>query len=167
MLNFNDEINKYYFHDSQIDFVSIQPGDGLLRNLKIDINYYNWEGNKENQGEWKWKRLILTVEHCFLLRFEFPDLIEGGFEISHVELKNDYESIQKFLKEKKPKIYYNVLKNKEFKNWLSVKFYTHDCYGDPIYGETTGYLWIAGFDAKIELNDSDITGQIHIPVNNQ
>ena len=162
MENYNTEIQKYNFHDSRIDFIHFEQGDTLSRRLVIQMQYYNWEDNIENNTEWNWKVLKLSIDHCFLLRYEFPDIIENGFEISHIETQDDFELIQNAYFKKKPNIYFNILKDKIFRNCMSIKFFTHDGFGDPIFGENIGFLWVAGFDANIELSDSDITGKIHI-----
>ena len=167
MENFNLVIGKYNFHDSVINRIVFDPCEegSLLRRLSLEIDYYNWEGNNENNSEWHWKKMFFEIEHCFLLRYEFPNIIENGNEISDVELcDSDIEIIKEYYNKNKSNIYSNLLKDKKFENCFSIKIFTHSCYGDQIFGETTGFLQLAGFNGKIELFDSDICGAVHIPV---
>ena len=166
MDNFNAVIGQYNFHDSTINNIIFNPcAYGLLRKLTLEIDYYNWEGNDKNSTEWIWKKMLFEVEHCFLLRYEFPNIIENGSDISHIELcDSDIKIIENNYNENKKNIYFDILKTKIFENCLSIKIFTHSCYGDPIFGETIGFLQLAGFNGKISLMDSETRGMIHIPV---
>jgi hypothetical protein len=168
MKNFNAVIDQYNFHDSIITKINFDPcADGLLRNLILEIDYYNWEGNYNANAEWTWKKMLFEIEHCFLLRYEFPNIIENGQEISHVELyDSDIQMIESYYDRNKKNIYYNVLKDKTFENCLSVNFFTHgsDSF-EPIFGEPIGFLKLAGFNGRIETTISnERQGAIHIPV---
>lgn len=162
MQDFNRIISGLYFHDSTIEHIVFENAEGLLRKLEVVISYYNWEGNSEDARVWNWKRMLLKVEHCFHLRYIFPDLIQDGDEISDMVLLDKHDQIIEEYNRLKPKIYFDVLKEKEFENTISVRFNTH-CYGENIFGESAGYLEICGFNASIEWQHTDLTGQIHIP----
>jgi hypothetical protein len=163
MFDFNTELEKLNFHDSNIRSFSLENADRFYRKAIIDIDYYNWENNEEGVDNWKWKRLLLKVDHCFHIRFITPDLIEHGFEIMDIECLKNHDKIIAEYNLKKPKIYINILKEREFNNSIAVRFLTN-CYGNNLFGSEHGFLEIAGFDASIEWSDEDIShGQIHIP----
>ena len=168
MENFNTVIGQYNFHDSIITKITFDPCvDGLLRNLMLEIDYYNWENNNNDNEEWTWKKMLFKIEHCFLLRYEFPNIIENGQEISHIELYNsDIQMIESYYDKNKKNIYYNILKDKIFENCLSVKFFTHGSDNfEPIFGESIGFLKLAGFNGRIETTISnERQSAIHIPV---
>jgi hypothetical protein len=170
MNNFNETLDMYNFHDSLVNSIVFEPcTDEGLRKLVIDIDYYNWEGNDESNDTWTKKKLLFKIEHCILLRYEFPNLMSRhGSEINDIELKNDdVERINNFHNKFKTDKCYNDFPDKEFENCFSVKFHTHSSYapyGEKIFEETGGYLWVAGFNGKIESVDSYEAQKSHIGV---
>ena len=114
MDNFNDIIRQYNFHDSIIDKIIFDPCSiGLMRKLTLGIDYYNWEGNNIISEKWHWKKMTFEIEHCFLLRYEFPNIIEGGNEIYDIELyDSDIKQIEENFNRNRSNIYFNALKDK-------------------------------------------------------
>lgn len=139
MENFNLILDQLNFHDSDIISVNLDE----TRCLNVLIDYYNWEGNELHTETWKYKKLILKVEYCLHLRFNSPSL--NGFE---TEIRS-HEHMDLFdaIKTEIPN-YISQLKVDKIDNVVAIRFLTQS-FGEAIFGETNGFLEIAGLNASI------------------
>ena len=163
MLNYREQLNELDFHDSNIESMYIEDADYFDRRLTVLIDYYNWEGNKEESDIWKTKVLKITINHCVHLQLNAPNLMEDTFEIVDHEFDVKFnEFIEKAIEEK-GKSYFVHLKSKELSNFLSLKFYTRN-YADSLFDEHAGFIWIAGFNVTHEWIDAKETVKKHIAI---
>ena len=92
-----------------------------------------------------------------------PNLMEDTFEIMSEEYDLKYNEFVKRAEEEKKRSYFNHLKSKELKNFLSIKFNTNN-FGDSIFNESAGFIWIAGFNVQHEWIEEKVANKKHIAV---
>ncbi len=163
MINYKKHIENLNFHDSNIESIKIEDCDYFDRKLTLRINYYNWEGNSEDSDTWTTKTLLLIINHCVNLQMNAPNLMEDTFEIMSEEYDLKYNEFVKRAEEEKKRSYFNHLKSKELKNFLSIKFNTNN-FGDSIFNESAGFIWIAGFNVQHEWIEEKVANKKHIAV---
>ena len=157
MENFNLIIDNLYFHDSDIISVNLDE----IGCATVVIDYYNWEGNEDSDDTWTRKKLILKVTNCLHLRFHSPGLGAFDTEIHSHECLELFDLINKELPN-----YLKELNADKKENAIAIRFLTHS-YGEAIFGETFGFLEIAGLNASITWLEPDRIGSPkHIPINN-
>lgn len=163
MKNYKKHLETLNFHDSDIQSISIEENDMFDRKLIVKIDYYNWEGNMEESDSWITKTLQITINHCVHLQFNAPNLMEDAFEILSEEFDLMYDDfVNKALKEKASSYFVN-LNSKQLNNFLSLKFNLRN-YGDSLFDETNGFIWIAGFNVHHEWLDESIVNKKHISI---
>lgn len=163
MNNYREHLDKLNFHDSRIESITIEDSDLFDRKLIVKIDYYNWEGNTDESDSWITKTLQITINHCVHLQFNFPNLIEDAFEIVSEEFDLKYDSfINKAIAEK-DKSYFVNLKSKQLDNFLSLKLNINN-YGDSLFNESVGFIWIAGFNVNHEWLEQSVVDKKHISI---
>lgn len=163
MENYRKYLDNLDFHDSNIDTILIEDGDLFDRKISIKIDYYNWEGNNEDSESWITRTLQITINHCVHFQINAPNLIEHPFEIMSEEYDLMYDSFIKKAIEEKDKSYFIYLKSKQLDNFLSVKFNTNN-YADSLFDESSGFIWLAGFNVTHEWLDQTIGSKKHIAI---
>lgn len=163
MFNYKENIEDLYFHDSNIISLKLEDGDFFQRKLTVLINYYNWEGNKEEKETWTTKTLVLNINHCVHLQVNAPNLMEDTFEIMSHEFDEKYQYFLEKAQKEQSESYFINLRKKKLKNFLSLKFKTNN-YGDSHTGETAGFIWLAGFNVSHEWLEDKIVGKKHISI---
>jgi hypothetical protein len=162
--NYKGKFENLYFHDSEIISIELTADDQSNRKCIVLIDYYNWEGNKENSGLWTWKKLKLTFN--FIAHFEWnaPDLINNSFTIYDSEFDLFLDELEE--KEKSRINRYPGYKSQLFNDnveYLSIKFIL-DNFEEGIKSDE-GHLILVGSDIEIEWIEGDQRiGQIHIPI---
>ncbi len=161
MINYKQEIEDLYFHDSSIESIQFEEGDLFDRKLTVLIDYYNWEGNSEDAENWTAKTLKLVICHCVHLQINAPNLMEDTFEIMSEEYDLEYDAFIKKALDEQSKSYFNYLRSKPLENFLSLKFTTRN-FANSLFNEPAGFIWIAGFNVSHEWIDEKTTGKKHI-----
>ncbi|SLK12948.1 hypothetical protein SAMN06272722_10821 [Paenibacillus sp. RU5A] len=162
--NYKEKLENLYFHDSEITSIELISNEQFNRKCMVMIDYYNWEGNKENSGLWVWKKLKLTID--FIAHFEWnaPDFINQSFTIYDAEFDLSLDELEEKEKSKKKK--YPGYKSPLFNDgvdYLSIKFMLNN-FEEGIKSDE-GYLYLIGSDITTEWMDEDKRiGQIHIPI---
>lgn len=152
--NYNQQIDKLNFHDSTIQSVKLTE-DGLFT---LEMLYYNWEGNQPESSLWVTKRLIFEVEHCLHFKFCSPGLSLEDQEI------HDHRCLDRHSQMIEQAKTLAANRNATFYNTVAIRYLTHS-YGEPIFGETTGFLELGGFNAKITWHkETEMGTPSHIPV---
>ena len=160
--NISDKLSELNFHDSEIESFFIDS----KRRCTLIINYYNWEGNQEENASWKWKKLKITFGFIAVLEWNAPDFINTPlvFEIFDIRLDEKLQELYEIEKSKKTR-------NPKYKSPLFVKAKNHlsitfliNSFDDGI-NEEYGYLRLIGSDIDLEwIDEGCYEGQIHIPI---
>ena len=159
-INYKTEIEKLHFHDSEIESLTMDAN----RRCELVINYYNWEGNKENSDKWEWKKLRINFAFIAVFEWNAPDLLNRYSAILETKYDEGIEKLYQIEMNRKQKYckYESPLFDKA-SNYLSITFYISNF--DEGLREDYGYLRLIGADVSIEwLEDSHFRGQIHIPI---
>ncbi len=166
--NYKYILENFNFHDSEISSINITHLDNGDRKLELIIDYYNWEGNKENSGsQWEWKKLKLVVDYLAIFEWNAPDYI-NNFDASII-LQATYDKQLDDLynlectKAKKYKNYVSPVFNRD--NFLSVEFLLNS-FEDGLLNDT-GYIRIIGSNINYEWINSTKSGQLHIPISDK
>ena len=141
------------FHDSVFSSIEIFFSDGNSRGCKIQIDYYDWEGNlarreTDSASEWTWK--ALTIKFGYLAHFEYsmPDLLNRAQDIYELQFDHEIERLR--AKEEKQKQQFPKRQSPLFDakgEVLSLKFVSEN--GDE---ESLGYILVVGSDVTLEWN---------------
>jgi hypothetical protein len=160
------ELENLEFHDSIFRGIGIFFSDGNSRGCKIQIDYYDWEGNEARRkadpsSEWVWK--ALTIKLGYLAHFEYsaPDLLNRAQDIDELQFDHELESLRR--QEEKQKQQFPKYRSPLFDSKgaaLSLKFLTEN--GNE---ESQGHVLVVGADVTLEWGSFDsYIGQTHIPV---
>ncbi|SCZ10571.1 hypothetical protein [Alkaliphilus peptidifermentans] len=163
--NYKLELDKLYFHDSEISSINILYKDNGDRTLELIIDYYNWEGNNDKSGiEWDWRKLKITVDYLAVFEWNAPDYVNNYQASVVLETKFDkgLEEIYEIEKSKQRK--FNNYKSPIFSrsNYASVEFIMNS-FDDGLIGDT-GYIRFIGSDIQYSWIEGQKYGQIHIPI---
>ncbi|WP_336776830.1 hypothetical protein [Paenibacillus sp. MMO-58] len=162
--NYKDKLGNLYFHDSEITSIELISNDQFNRKCIVIIDYYNWEGNKENSGIWVWKKLKFTMNFVAHFDWNAPDFVNQSFTIYDTEFDLLLDELD--LKEQSKKKRYTGYKSPLFNDeveYLSIKFVLNNF--EVGIKSDDGYLYLIGSDIHMEWLDEDRRiGQIHIPI---
>lgn len=154
------------FHDSVFRSIEIFFSDGNARGCKIEIDYYDWEGNlarrkTDSSSEWTWKALTITFGYLAHFEYSMPDLLNRAQDI--YELQFDHKLDELRAKEERQRHQFSEYKSPLFDaegEALSLKFVSEN--GDE---QSLGYILVVGSDVTIEWNSFDsFVGQTHFPI---
>jgi hypothetical protein len=160
------ELENLEFHDSVFRSIGIFFSDGNSRRCKIQIDYYDWEGNEARRkanpsSEWVWKALTITMGYLAHFEYSAPDLLNRAQDIAELQFDQKLEGLRK--QEEKQKRQFPKYRSPLFDSRgtvLSLKFVTEN--GDE---NTQGYILVVGSDVTLEWESFDsYVGQTHIPV---
>lgn len=158
--NFKAIMEDLYFHDSEICSVLFDSD----RKCEVIFDYYNWEGNRENIGTWKWKKLKLIIGYAAAIEWNAPDFINGCSTILEVKYDEGLASLYE-LEEKRKKKYHNYKSPifDDVDNFVSISFILNN-FEDGLKDDC-GYLKLIGSNVSIDWLENDcLEGQIHIPI---
>ncbi len=164
-MNVKNELEKLNFHDSTFRGIHILFSDGSKRSCLLDINYYNWEGNRSSNDNfhWDWKRIHLRFDYLVHIEYSTPDILNRAQDIADITLDHklrDYHKKWSQFKKRAPRGNYPLFKDNE--ETLSLKFNLNN-----FERFKRGYLWIVGSGISLEWLDKDVLdGQTHIPIGN-
>ena len=160
------ELENLEFHDSVFRSIGIFFSDGNSRGCKIQIDYYDWEGNEERRktnpsSEWVWKALTITVGYLAHFEYSAPDLLNRAQDIAELQFDQDLDRLRK--QEEKQKRQFSQYQSPLFDSKgtaLSLNFLTEN--GDD---QSQGHVLVVGSDVTLDWGSFDsYVGQTHIPV---
>jgi hypothetical protein len=159
------ELEDLEFHDSVFRSIEIFFSDGNSRGCKLQIDYYDWEGNEARRkddpsSEWEWKSLTITFGYLAHFEYSAPDLLNRAQDIYELQFDHELERLRH--REEKQKRQFSKYRSPLFDSKgkaLSLKFVTEN--GDE---ESQGYILVVGSDVRLEWGGFDsYIGQTHIP----
>jgi len=160
------ELAALDFYDSVFKNIEIFFSDGNSRGCKIQIDFYDWEGNQakretDSSSEWTWKALTITFGYLAHFEYSMPDLMNRAQDI--YELQFDYELERLRAIEEKQRQEFPQRQSPLFNTEseaLSLKFVSEN--EDE---ENQGYILVIGSDVTLEWGGFDsYVGQTHFPI---
>jgi hypothetical protein len=165
-MNATAELQGLYFHDSLLRTIAVSFSDGNRKSCLLDIDYYDWEGNKERRSldpksSWQWRRLQIAFGYLAHIEFSAPDLINRAQDIDTLEIGFGLTAFRKAydtFKQDFPRGRYPLFENGA--EAISLRFSTQN-HSDS----SSGFLWVVGTEVELKwLSSNRLEGQIHIPV---